>query len=65
MEVWLFLAVIAFAVLLVLWGRRVFRKHEEESIYEPGSGSDSHTRDPAFLEKMGDGFHGGSGGPGL
>lgn len=65
MEVWLFLAVIALAVLLVLWGRRVFRRYEQESIYEPRPGSDSHIRDPAFLEKIGDGFHGGSGGPGI
>lgn len=64
MGIWLFVAVIAFSVLLVLWGRRVFRKHEDESIYGDSSGTDSHTRDPAFLEKLGDGFHGGSG-PGL
>lgn len=64
MPVAVFLLVVAFTIALVLWGRHVFRKHAEEAIYETDEEATSHARDPGFLAKMGDGFHGGSG-PGL
>ncbi|MBW3594055.1 MAG: hypothetical protein KY391_00645 [Actinobacteria bacterium] len=61
----IYLAVVALAIGLVLWGRAVWRKHEQENLYEPTPESESHAKDPFYVETMGEGFHGGHSGPGM
>lgn len=61
MGIALYLGFIAAAIALTMWGRHVWKKHEAESLYEPGPASESHKRDPFFQSSAGDGFHGGSG----
>jgi hypothetical protein len=53
----LFVVAILLTIALVVWARRVWRRHDEESIYEPDSRSESHKKDPFFQEHFGDHLH--------
>lgn len=57
MTPWIVVAFFVLTLVFALWAGRVWRKHEKEALYERPSGID----DPGYLEKLGDGFHGGSG----
>lgn len=60
MGLWFLLVFIALIIVALVWARRVMRNHEDEALYE----TEPRPHDAGFLEKLGDGFHGGSG-PGL
>lgn len=47
--------VLALTVALVVWGRHVWRRHEEEALYEPGPESRSHAKDSGYLSDMSNG----------
>lgn len=61
--VYLFLTgILLFVVALVVWARWVWRRHEEEAIYDTDSRSESHKKDPFFLSRFLEGLRGGPGG---
>ena len=54
--------VILLTIGLVSWGRWVWRRHEDEALYEPGDESRSHAKDPGYLSNISDGGGGMGGG---